>query len=229
MAAVDLPPDPGSPGTEEGPSPQPRRGPFVRPASTIPTMPPVIRRSPAFTVLLLMALVVAACGGGAASPSASGAALSPGRPTAATATPAPTPAAELTPVPGGATTAPVTEKPVPTRASTTVTDWGTILDGVPDGFPVYPGASSADVSPGPLSGAWLAEAPVDAVAMWYQDALEGAGFTTQDLSSALEDGSRVLDTVSDLPECRIQTTFRPVDGSTMITVLYGAGCAGGEG
>ena len=38
----------------------------------------------------------------------------------------------------------------------------------------------------------------------------------------------MLDTVSDLPECRIQTTFRPAGGSTMITVLYGAGCAGGQ-
>jgi hypothetical protein len=39
----------------------------------------------------------------------------------------------------------------------------------------------------------------------------------------------VLDVLGDLPECRLQLTFRPAGGSTMITVLYAAGCAGGEG
>jgi hypothetical protein len=232
MATVDLSPDLGSPGTEEGPSPLPRRGPFVRPAGTIAAMRPLICGSRAVPALLLVTLLVAACGG-SGSGTASGATRSPERPTAAPATAAPaTPgrtAEELTPVPGGSTDAPPTEKPVPTRPSTTTTDWGTILDGVPDDFPVYPGAASADVSGRPASGDWLTDAPVDEVATWYRDALESAGFTTQDLSSALEDGSRVLDTVSDLPECRIQTTFRPTGESTMITVLYGAGCAGGEG
>ena len=39
----------------------------------------------------------------------------------------------------------------------------------------------------------------------------------------------MLDVSSDLPECRLQLAFRPADGSTIIKVLYGAGCAGGEG
>ena len=49
------------------------------------------------------------------------------------------------------------------------------------------------------------------------------GKSTLDLSSPLEDGTRVLDIVTDLPECRIQATFRPEEDSTMITVLFGAG------
>ena len=50
------------------------------------------------------------------------------------------------------------------------------------------------------------------------------GYATIDLSDPLEDGSRVLDSQADLPECQVQTTFRPEGGSTMITVLFAAGC-----
>ena len=67
-------------------------------------------------------------------------------------------------------------------------------------------------------------ADVDTVASWYRDALEAAGYATIDLSDPLEDGSRVLDSQTDLPECKVQTTFRPEGGSTMITVLFAAGC-----
>ena len=127
----------------------------------------------------------------------------------------------------GATDEPI---PPPGDGGTTVIEWGTILDDVPEDFPVFPGAAPTSIDDGPASGVWWAEgAAVDDVAPWYRDRLEALGFTTQDLSSPLEDGSRVLDTVSDLPECRIQTTFRALDGSTMIIVFYGAGCAGGEG
>ncbi len=75
-----------------------------------------------------------------------------------------------------------------------------------------------------MSAALLAEADVETVAGWYRDALEAAGYGTIDLSDPLEDGSRVLDSQTDLPECQVQTTFRPEDGSTMITVLFAAGC-----
>ncbi len=113
--------------------------------------------------------------------------------------------------------------------TTTQTAWGTILDAVPDSFPVYPAAQIAGPQAAPVSAAFITPAGVDVVAAWYQAALETLGFSTVSLSSPLEDGSRVLDTHGDLPECRIQTTFRPEGGSTMITVLYAAGCAGGEG
>ncbi|HYO44202.1 MAG TPA: hypothetical protein VES19_13465 [Candidatus Limnocylindrales bacterium] len=142
------------------------------------------------------------------------------------ATPVVTVVPELTPVPGA------TDEPIPPAGGggTIVIGWGTILDAVPEDFPVFPGASPTEIDDGPASGAWFAEgAAVDEVADWYRNRLEALGFETMGLSSPLEDGSRVLDTVSDLPECRIQTTFRPAGGSTMIIVLYGAGCAGGEG
>ncbi len=34
----------------------------------------------------------------------------------------------------------------------------------------------------------------------------------------------MLDSQTDLPECMVQTTFGPQDGSTLVTVLYAAGC-----
>lgn len=187
----------------------------------------------ALVLVGVLAGALAACGGPA--PSASSPSAAPSTAPATTRPPAsaavdPTPIATtapgLTPVPGA------TDEPIPPAGNggTTVIGWGTILDQVPEGFPVYAGASPTQVADGPSSGAWFAEgAGVDDVATWYRDQLEALGFTTMDLSSALEDGTRVLDTVSDLPECRIQTTFRPFDGSTMIIVLYGAGCAGGDG
>ena len=94
---------------------------------------------------------------------------------------------------------------------------------------MYPGAQIADPLPTPASAEFISSASVDDVATWYRDALEGLGYSTMGLSGPLEDGSRVLDSQGDLPECRIQSTFRPAGGSTMITVLYAAGCAGGEG
>ena len=127
------------------------------------------------------------------------------------------------------TEAPASEGPTSSPATTTQTAWGTILDALPDGFPVYPDAQIADLPATPVSAAFISSAPVDDVAAWYRDALEGLGYSTMNLSDPLEDGSRVLDSQADLPECRIQATFRPAGGSTMITVLYAAGCAGGEG
>ncbi len=199
-----------------------------------PMRTPIDRPGRTFAAVLLagvLAGALAACGSPTPSPASSSS--SPSKATAGPAVSAPedpTPIAtegpDLTPVPG------TTDEPIPpvNTGGTTPTEWGTILNDVPEDFPVYAGASPTEVDDGPSSGAWFAQgAAVDEVAAWYRARLEALGFTTQDLSSPLEDGTRILDTVSDLPECRIQTTFRPLDGSTMIIVLYGAGCAGGEG
>ena len=176
--------------------------------------------------LLAIAALTAACG-------ASGPTLRPSTAPTLASTIAPTTAPDdsptappLTPVPGGASEDPV---PPPDNTGTTQTEWGRILDAVPDTFPTYPGAELADVPEGPNSGAWLTDAAIDDVVPWYRTAIQDAGFTIDNLSSPLEDGSRVLDVVGDLPECRAQVTFRPVNGSTIIIVMYGAGCAGGEG
>jgi len=135
-----------------------------------------------------------------------------------------------TPVPVPDTPEPTEEpEPLPTQVGVTDTPWGAILDEIPGEWPAFPGAEPVESDEGPASGAWLAADGVNPVARWYRDTLEADGFTIDNLSSPLEDGTRILDVVTDLPECRIQVTFRPVEGSTMITVLYGAGCAGGDG
>jgi hypothetical protein len=180
-------------------------------------------RTPWLALALGLAALVAACGDAVPSSKATD------RP-AATAAASP----DLTPVPTAAPTAvpatiPANEPPEPSPGGgTTETAWGTILDLVPDGFPVLPGASPVEVPDGPSSGAWMAGATVEEVARWYADALSAAGYEV-DLGSALEDGGRIMDVRTDLPECRIQVAFRPAGESTIITVLYGAGCAGGGG
>jgi len=219
MAATDLFPGSGQPGSQ---------------TRTLVGMPARVLRVPAatmaamrasrflapLTLAVAVAMSVAACGGDP-SPAATSA---PAASVAATKTPRPTSPAAPTAVPGTKTPKP---KPSATPPTTTDTSWGTILDQVPDTFPVYPGAEPTDLVDGPASGAWLAPASVAKAAAWYRAALEDAGFRTVNLSSPLEDGSQVLDSVSGAPGCAIQAAFRPSDGSTMISVLFGAGCAGG--
>ena len=94
---------------------------------------------------------------------------------------------------------------------------------------MYPGAAAVDPMDGPATHAWEAVAPPDEVAGWYADTFEELGWSHIDLGSPLEDGTQVLDLGTDLPECRVQLTFRPLGGSTMIILMYGAGCAGGDG
>jgi hypothetical protein len=117
-------------------------------------------------------------------------------------------------------------KPTPT-VGTSKTKWGRILNAVPAGFPVFPAATVADPPRGgAVSGAWTSSAPVDEVAAWYRDALIGANWAKVDDGGALEDGTHVVDAQGDLPECRAQVTVKPAGASTMVTVLYSAGCIG---
>jgi hypothetical protein len=182
-------------------------------------------RSLALVVVTTLALAVAGCtaSGGPSGGTTSAAASSPSTAADASVAPDDTAVVAPTPVPGGQTVEPApaaSHKP-----ATTKTDWGVILDAVPDDFPRYPGAKAADSPDEPVSAAYETKDGVDAVARWYRKALEETGFSTLDLSDPLEDGSRVLDSQGDLPECQVQTTFRPAGESTMITVLYAAGCA----
>lgn len=110
--------------------------------------------------------------------------------------------------------------------TTTDTPWGTIVDSVPADFPVYPGATPTEPVDGPASGAWVVHADPATVSSFYVNALAGAGYSSNDRSGPLEDGSYTVDTRSDVPECRIQTTARPQGDMTLITVLFGAGCVG---
>lgn len=216
MALADLPPDPGQSGGTLGPSLLGQRGSLYYDG---PAM-----RSIALVAIASLVLAVAGCtaSGGSSGGTSSGAAPSPSTAADATVPPDDT-AIAPTPVPGGQTVEPAPAKSH--KPTTTKTDWGTILDAVPEDFPVYPGAKAADSPDEPVSAAYESKDGVDAVARWYRKALEDTGFSTLDLSDPLEDGSRVLDSQGDLPECQVQITFQPAGGSTMITVLYAAGCA----
>jgi hypothetical protein len=140
----------------------------------------------------------------------------------------PAPVATKTASAAGATRAPeATHAPgaASTPVATTRTAWGVIVDTVPTTFPVFPDATVADPPATPVSGAWVSNATVAEISTWYRDALTAAGFDAVDLSGPLEDGSRVVDARGKAPACAAQVTVRPAGGSTMITVLDGAGCA----
>jgi hypothetical protein len=183
-------------------------------------------------VTAVCAVGLAACGNGPVpTPTPARTAEAPHRtgpvPSRGPATRSPT---DPTPVPVADTPGPTeVPEPVPTQVGVTDTPWGAIVDEIPSEWPVFPGSEAVESEEGPASGAWLAPGEVDTVADWYRDTLVDQGYTIDNLSSPLEDGTRILDVVTDLPECRIQAAFRPRDGMTMVTVLYGAGCAGGDG
>jgi len=117
----------------------------------------------------------------------------------------------------------VTPSPEVTPVPTTSTPWGDILDAPPDDFPVYPDAAIAALPDEPVSAAFLVPVSVPRAAGWYRDRLAGLGWRVM-VGDPLEDGSRVLDARSEVPECRLQLTFRPAGTSTMITLLYAAAC-----
>ena len=110
-------------------------------------------------------------------------------------------------------------------AGQTETGWGTIWDGVPAGFPRYPGSTTADdATAAPVSDAYAIPAGDSAqIAGVLQALMETATYSTVGLSGPLEDGSYVLDSVGE-GGCRIQTTIAPQGGLTLVTVLYGADC-----
>jgi len=173
--------------------------------------PTLYARAP-FAIAAGLALVVAACGGS-------------GTPTPpATATPAPTlPAPTDVPGGGGRTPGP-TPGLLPSQA------WGAAWDALPPGFPVPPNAKPADPgdpADGPVSGAFVVGGAPGDVAKAMQNALGAAGYRTEALSGPLEDGSLVIDSVGRDPACRVQTRVRPLGGTTMITVLFGASCPWG--
>jgi hypothetical protein len=51
------------------------------------------------------------------------------------------------------------------------------------------------------------------------------GFINVELQPAAADGARVIDAVAGSAGCEAQVTVRASGGPTMITVLWGVGCA----
>ena len=187
-----------------------------------------VRPAARFALAAAMVVSVGACGG--TSPSAS-VAPSPVAVTSPTAGTSPgdgsplTPGPSLTPVPGGQSIAP---GPGTSRMPTTQTDWGEIVDGLPAWFPLYPGADVAEVADEVVSGSFEVPVDVETLVAWYSEQLTGRGYAV-DAGDALEDGSRVMDVASDIPECRFQLTARPAGGSTIMSVLVASACVNGTG
>ncbi len=166
---------------------------------------------------VVVALAVAACGGAASTP----------LPSAATPTTAPS-ATVGTPTPPAPTTVPGGDDRTPVPSPGTFeTAWGEAWDGLPPGFPVPAGAAPAepgDPADGPVSGAYVVDLAAEDAAAAQQAGLAAAGFSTEALSGPSEDGALVIDSIGRDPACRVQTTVRPLGGTTMMTVLYGAAC-----
>lgn len=125
----------------------------------------------------------------------------------------------------GDTSAPASS---PVTATQTDTEWGRIWDGVPAGFPRFPGSVAADpISPDPVSAIYsVANDDTAEIAAWMQSSLELATFSTESLSGPLEDGSFVLESVGE-GDCRIQTSVQPMGGLTFVIIRYGAACPTG--
>ena len=175
-------------------------------------------------ILLAATLLADACGssGPTASPSPASAAPSP--PSSQAASPSAVPSAgnaDLTPVPGGTTAPPDEPSGTPTQ---TETAWGRIWDAVPASFPRLEASLPADSVTGPVSAAFVVGAGPADVTATMKRLLDGEGGYRTDQSGPLEDGSFVLDSTGPWEGCRVQTTVTPQSGTTLITILYGAGC-----
>jgi hypothetical protein len=169
--------------------------------------------------ILSLALVVllAACGSAeqSAGPSPSGGATGATTPAVSG---APGASAEVSGAPGSS----------PAADTQTDTTWGRIWDGVPPGFPIFPGSTIAgDTSPDPVSATYsVANDDTAVIATWMQAALENAAFRTEALSGPFEDGSFVLESIGQ-GDCRVQVIVVPMGGLTFVTVRYGAACPAG--
>lgn len=175
-------------------------------------------------ILLAATLLADACGssGPTASPSPASAAPSP--PSSQAASPSAVPSAgnaDLTPVPGGTTAPPDEPSGTPTQ---TETAWGRIWDAVPASFPRLEASLPADSVTGPVSAAFVVGAGPADVTATMKRLLDGEGSYRTDQSGPLEDGSFVLDSTGSWEGCRVQTTVTPQSGTTLMTILYGAGC-----
>jgi hypothetical protein len=125
-----------------------------------------------------------------------------------------------------------TDVPTPTQTfdpnlpGQTETEWGPIWDAVPGTFPVPEGATPAEPETGPASAAYTV--PLDRVttrqlAEFYRDGLDVRGYSAS-LDGPLEDGSFTVWSSSGYG-CDVLVTILPRGGESLITVLYGTGCA----
>lgn len=178
------------------------------------------RRWAARSLVPILAIALALLGA-ACNPSASS---SPSR-SATTPSTAPVPSLtagpSLTAVPGGPSS-PVVGASVgfPT---TTQTDFGRIWDALPPSFPTLPGQQPADPGAGPTSGSFVVNMTAEDAARAMAGALTNLGWAA-DVSSALEDGTIVLEAGGAREGCASEVRFTPMSGTVIMSVLYGAEC-----
>jgi hypothetical protein len=114
--------------------------------------------------------------------------------------------------------------PPPTLPTQTDTEWGRIWDDIPPSFPTYPGAAPTEAGEGPASAVLdVGDVEPAEVAGYYVPAVESLGYSTVSRSDPREDGSIEIEWAGETT-CRIQATITPLGGSTIVTILYGAGC-----
>lgn len=169
----------------------------------LPSPHPVLGSIAAVAILV----TVVACGSNPASSSPSAAPSS-----------LPVASPDLTPVPGGTEIAPATP------STQTDTDWGRIWDALPPSFPLPPDAVPAETRDGPVTAQFAVGASLEDVATFMQAALEGARYSTESMSNPVEDGTVVIDSVGDTPDCRVETRLTPLSGTTLMTIRFGAAC-----
>lgn len=114
--------------------------------------------------------------------------------------------------------------PEATSPGQTDTTWGRIWDAIPSAVPIYPGAHPTETGAGPASAILDARTtPPAEIVAFYQTALSRLGLTTVSRDGPREDGSYGL-LVGDGASCAVEITAAPLGGSTIITIMYGAGC-----
>ncbi len=130
----------------------------------------------------------------------------------------PTPELTLLPTEPGTTSQ-------PGSPGQTDTEWGRIWDGLPTGFPAFPGARPTELGSGPASATLDAgSAEPRAVMSFYQTALQASGWIVTGVDGPREDGSFELTGVNIHPACQIRATVTPFGDNTIVAILYGAGC-----
>ncbi len=136
-------------------------------------------------------------------------------------TPSTAPVPSLTAVPGGPSS-PAVSAPA-SLPTTTETDVGRIWDALPPSFPTLPGQQPADPGAGPTSGSFVVNMTAEDAARAMAAALTSLGWTA-DVSSALEDGTVVLEAGGAREGCASEVRFTPMSGTVIMSVLYGAEC-----
>ncbi|MEZ0239879.1 MAG: hypothetical protein ACAH65_03695 [Chloroflexota bacterium] len=114
----------------------------------------------------------------------------------------------------------------PDLPSQSEAEWGPIWDELPATFPVPPGVKSAEADKGPVSAAYtvpLASSTARQIAEFYEATLNERGYSAS-IDGPLEDGS-ITTWATNGYGCDVLVTILPRSDESLITVLYGTGCA----